>query len=73
MDIKIIIITFFSFILSMNEVDQIYNEALEAYKNGQYELAIQNYEQVLSNDWESSILYYNLGNAYYQLNNISCN
>ena len=55
----------------MDEVSIVYYEGLEAYKNGQYELAIQNFEQILSKDWESSTLYYNLGNAYYQMNDIS--
>ena len=49
-----------------NSIVQHYEQGLTAYQNNQYELAIQNFEQILSKDWESSTLYYNLGNAYYK-------
>lgn len=39
----------------------------ELYKNGKYELAIKEYESVLATNKESVEVYYNLGNAYYKL------
>lgn len=41
-----------------------------AYINNQYEEAIQNYLMVLDQGYNSSHLYYNLGNAYLNLNKI---
>jgi len=52
-------------------LNDLYSEGLDAYKNGQYEFAIQNFERILDSDWESTELYYNLGNAQYQIENIS--
>ena len=48
-----------------------YEKGLDAYLNNQYELAIQEFETVLDNNWASPELYYNLGNAYYRNGNIS--
>lgn len=42
-----------------------------AYAKGDYSLAISLYEAVLSNDNESAIVYYNLGNSYYKNNEIA--
>jgi tetratricopeptide (TPR) repeat protein len=41
-------------------------KANAAYKNGQYEEAIQHYENILSGGWASGSLFYNLGNSYYK-------
>ncbi len=41
-------------------------QANEAYINENYHQAIELYEQIRHMEWESSVLYYNLGNAYYQ-------
>ena len=48
-----------------------YEKGLDAYLNNQYELAIQEFETLLDNNWASRELYYNLGNAYYRNSNIS--
>jgi len=44
-----------------------YGIGMDAYRKGQYELAIQEFESILSDNWESPELYYNLGNAYYRV------
>ena len=44
-----------------------YEKGLTAYQNNQYELAIQTFEKILKNNWDSPELYYNLGNAYYRI------
>ena len=46
-----------------------YERGLEAYRNNQYELAIQEFESILNNNWDSPELYYNLGNAFYRNGN----
>ena len=46
-----------------------YGIGMDAYRKGQYELAIQEFESILSDNWESPELYYNLGNAYYRVEN----
>jgi len=41
-----------------------------AYNNEMYTEAITNYESVLDQGYESAELYYNLGNAYFNINNL---
>ena len=42
------------------------NDANNAYEQGDYAVAINLYEQLLVMDIENTAIYYNLGNAYYQ-------
>ena len=46
-----------------------YEKGLDAYRYNQYELAIQEFEAILNNNWDSPELYYNLGNAFYRNGN----
>ena len=46
-----------------------YEKGLHAYRNNQYDLAIQEFETILDNNWDSPEMYYNLGNAYYRNGN----
>jgi len=48
-----------------------YENGLEALRNNQYDLAIQEFETILDNNWDSPELYYNLGNAFYRNGNTS--
>ncbi len=50
--------------------EALFNQATEAYNNGEYEKAIEAYDSILQNNEHSAALYYNLGNAYYKLNKI---
>ena len=43
-----------------------YQNGITGYGNGNYQLAVQEFEEILTHDWESPELYYNLGNAYYR-------
>ena len=43
-----------------------YQNGIKAYSNGNYPLAVQEFEEILSHNWESPELYYNLGNSYYR-------
>ena len=48
-----------------------YEKGLDAYRNNQHDLAIQEFETILNNNWDSPELYYNLGNAFYRKGNTS--
>ena len=48
---------------NMRTVDE---EAAQAYQEGNFARSIELYEQLLSGEQESAVLYYNLGNAYYK-------
>ena len=50
--------------------DSVFVQANTAYQNEDYETAIQKYMELISNDYLSADLYYNLGNAYYKTNEI---
>ena len=67
----ILLILSFPLFAIQEGIDQHYKEGLKAYKNNQYDLAIQEFETILDSNWISSQLYYNLGNAYYQNENLS--
>jgi tetratricopeptide (TPR) repeat protein len=45
-------------------------QANQSYSSENYELAVSQYESVLNSGYESPGLYFNLGNAYFKLNNI---
>ena len=66
--IPILLCTVFAVSASMNLH---YEKGLHAYRNNQYDLAIQEFEIILDNNWDSPELYYNLGNAFYRHGNIS--
>ena len=48
-----------------------YAKGLEAYRNNQFALSIQEFGLILEKGWVADELYYNLGNAYYRSGNIS--
>lgn len=52
------------------DVQQLFESARKAYDEGNYELAQQQYEQILQSGQESAALYYNLGNAYFKQNKL---
>ena len=64
-------ILLFYFLLCMGfgihpQLAEKYQYGITAYGNGNYQLAVQELEEILFHDWESPELYYNLGNAYYR-------
>lgn len=63
-------ILFFTQMLSASEWDIYFKEGNKAYSDGKYEDAILQYSKILENNFESGELYFNLGNAYYKLNEI---
>ena len=52
-------------------LDANYQSGLDSYQSRSYQNAKSAFEKVLENNWESPELYYNLGNVYYRLNDIS--
>lgn len=48
----------------------LFDQGNAAYRNGNYQEAIQLWEEILDSGYTSSDVYYNLGNAYYRLNQI---
>jgi len=51
--------------------ETLFNKATDSYNNGDYQKAIDNYSGILENGQHSAELYFNLGNAYYKLNEIA--
>ena len=47
--------------------ESLFKKANEEYKNQRYPTAISLYDSIISNNLESSELYYNLGNCYYKM------
>ena len=70
---KIFIVLFLSMPLLAVEVETsiMYENGMDAYRKGQYDLAIQEFESIISNNLNSPELYYNLGNAFYRSGNIA--
>lgn len=50
---------------------QFFEAANKAYAAGNYEEAIDQYEQILQDGQTSAALHYNLGNSYYKLNKVA--
>ena len=46
--------------------DSLMRQGNTAYQNGDYELAIDCYQEIIQHGNEGAILYYNLGNAYFK-------
>ena len=65
----VILISLFSNIFS-KDFDQNFNEANNYYNDSKYLESIKIYESILAGGWESSNLYYNLGNSYFRQNQI---
>tara|TARA_B100000925_G_C22005300_1_gene473365 strand:+ start:1446 stop:2180 length:735 start_codon:yes stop_codon:yes gene_type:complete len=51
--------------------ESLFKKANNEYEKGNYEIAIQTYEQLINLDKISSELYYNLGNSYYKIENLA--
>jgi tetratricopeptide (TPR) repeat protein len=51
-------------------VQILFDQANEAYSDGDYLQAVERYQEILRNGYESGALYFNLGNSYYKLDRI---
>ena len=66
----------FFFLISINfsfsnQLQDQFIQANKLYQDGQFEEAIETYESIIINGYESGALYFNLANAYYKSGNIS--
>lgn len=64
-------ILLFAFLGNAQNPEQIALQAAKAYNTKQYTNAINLYEKIISAGYESSALYYNLGNAYFRNNEMT--
>lgn len=48
-------------------IDEWFAQGNAAYNEGDFEQALQQYDNILASDMESAPLYYNLGNTYYKM------
>jgi tetratricopeptide (TPR) repeat protein len=53
--------------ISAQPVEQLMKEGNEFYKSANWESAIDSYNKILNQGFESAALYYNLGNAYFKI------
>ncbi len=60
-----------SHVNNTNDLASMYEAGIEYYRIGKYEKSKNLFESILEKNWESPELYYNLGNAYYRLENVS--
>ena len=69
---KIFWVSLFLLIHSLlaNNVEELFRQGNLAYQQKEYQEALQYYQQILSQGYESADLYYNIGNCYYRLNKI---
>ncbi len=51
--------------------EEIIEKGNQQYINGEFEAAIESYKTVVDSGYESAILYYNVGNAYYKSNRVT--
>ena len=69
-----IVLILFTFLLSLGSLsaapDSLYFRANENYQSGEFEAAIKLYMKVIENGYESSALYYNLGNSFFRSNKL---
>ena len=67
----LVIIFFYGAVFAVHpQIELKYGTGIEAYKNGNYQLAIQEFEDILEQGCESPEIYYNLGNAFFRLDEI---
>ena len=67
--ILLLVTLIFPLLAVQEEIPFHYENGMDAYRNGQFDLAIQEFEVILENNWDSPELYYNLGNAFYRSGN----
>ena len=69
---KCIIISFLfvNIIIANSSLDQSFYNGNNFYKNNDYISAISFYEDIIKQGWESSNLFYNLGNSYFRQNQL---
>lgn len=68
---KYLILILFSFLALLSQAQtSALNEGNELFQDGKYEEAIKKYQSLMHGDDISAELYFNIANAYFQLNNL---
>lgn len=68
-----IVLSSFTFVVKAQpekNLTDAFEQATKYYNIGDYKSAIEQYQKILNAGYESSSLYYNLGNAHYKLNDV---
>lgn len=66
----IIIILLLAGFSGFSQAEDLFEKGNTAYQQGNYEKAVEDYQQILDNSEYSAELYYNLANAHYKLNHV---
>jgi tetratricopeptide (TPR) repeat protein len=66
-----ILLSIYHFISFAQSNGQLWTKGNNAYQNKEYQNAIKCYEQIQKSEPNNAIMYFNLGNAYYKINDIS--
>ena len=61
----------FTVLLCTAQNERLFEQATDAYNDGEYKKAIDFYTDILNNGEHSTAVYFNLGNSYYKLNEIA--
>ena len=69
--IGFILLLFSLFSSYVQDLEEIFQKANDAYNKGFYEEAMGLYDQILENGQHDASVYYNLGNSHYRLNNVA--
>ena len=64
-----VLVLLFPFLLFSQTPADLFQQANAAYNGGNYALAIEKYELILTKNVHSAAVYFNLGNAHYRLGN----
>ncbi|MGB5371686.1 MAG: tetratricopeptide repeat protein [Flavobacteriaceae bacterium] len=67
----IMLFMFFMAVCAHAQNDVLFEQANQAYNEGNYDKAVGDYLDILGKGEHSAALYYNLGNSYYKLNKIA--
>ncbi|MDE5812105.1 MAG: tetratricopeptide repeat protein, partial [Muribaculaceae bacterium] len=68
---KHLITLFISFSFILANAQSLDEKADQAYSDGDFQQALELYQQAAADNGVSSMLYYNMGNAYYRLDSIA--
>jgi tetratricopeptide (TPR) repeat protein len=66
----LLLLIIFSSVSFSSDVSELMQKGNEYYRTNQFQLAIDEYNKLVSQGYEGASLYYNLGNAYYRLGKV---
>lgn len=56
---------------SQDSMDAVFKKGNDAYTSGKYEIAVSAYSEILESGKHSDVVYFNLANSYYKLNEVA--